>query len=169
MISLFPKPCSHFSLICLSPNFCSTSISCPSLLFYTLVLVGLPWWGNILPNNGSFHLWSLGGLLGLVYYSIMSYHVSKMSPTTLPLKWRSSNLCLTLNLMFGGQIPPKHYLPCLGCFIIHLASMDLSWTEINLNRPKLFREWADLLCPPTIILIFIDLLFFWKLNITLKN
>ena len=136
MISLFSKPCSHFSLMSLSPNFCSTSIYCSSILYScfsgSTMMGEYSAWQQIPPPTK--FGWPLGSCL--LFHHV--YHISKMGPTALLLKWHSSNLCLTLNLMFSEQIPPRHYLPCLGRFIIHLASIDPSWTEINLNKPRLF-------------------------------
>ena len=101
-------------------NFVLTFNSYPSFPIYTLVLVGLPWWGNILPDSGSLHPRSLGGFLGLVHNFIMPYHISEIVPNVLSFKWHFSKLCSTQNLVFGGRIPLMHYF-------ISSAYMDICW------------------------------------------
>lgn len=67
---------------------------------------------------------------------------------------------MALNLVFGRQIPPRHYFMSLAVVDIcwsalprwgpfkhlnsHLVSVDLSWADLTLDRPILVWEWTDL-------------------------
>ena len=61
------------------------------------------------------------GCLG--YYSSVSNSVLGIGPTTLLLKWFSSNLCLTLNLVFNKWILSRHY------FMSSIA-IDICWSVL---------------------------------------
>ena len=59
-------------LSCLSSSNVPTLNPDPPLHFYTLLLVYLSWWKNILYVCESLHLWGLGGFLDLGYCSSVS-------------------------------------------------------------------------------------------------
>ena len=98
----------------------------PSLCFYTFSLMGLSWWGNILHVRGSLHSWSLGWFLSLGHCSSGSNRTSSVGLIALLLEWFSSNLCLTLNLVFDRGITPRHYLLSSG--IVGFIQIIWSWT-----------------------------------------
>ena len=80
------------------------------------------------------HPWGLGGFVSLAHCSTMSCHILEWGPTSYRLRWHSSNLCSTSNLVFGGQSPPKYYLT-------PLAHMDFCW-KIPLRwgpQPRMFQ------------------------------
>ena len=137
---------SPFSCVSLSLFFVPSPDFCLSLLIYTLVLVGLSWWGNIQSDSGSLHPWSLGGFLGLVNCSIVFCHVSEKGPTsycwgdTLVTCVRRRILCLAGGLPRGTALYTRliwtlvgkfcwGWILHLGCLNIHSSSMGLSWAE----------------------------------------
>ena len=118
---------SHISL----PNFVPTLDLCPSSSIYTLVLVGKSWWGNIQSDDGSLHLWGLGGFLSLVHCSTVSCYVSERGPTfcrrgdtLVTCAWRRMP-----NFVSGWWIPPRHYL-------MSSAHMGFCW--------KVLSRWGPL-------------------------
>ena len=116
-----PKYCaliSHF-LWCFSlQSFVPTPFSLPLPLFLCPCLSG-----PIMIREYPAYTWVSPlmefGCLG--YYSSMSNSVSGIGPTTMLLKWFSSNLCLTLNLVFNKWILSRHYF-------MPSAAIDICWS-----------------------------------------
>ena len=110
---IFPTYCfliSLFSLVFLSLVRFWSPLSDPLSHFYSLLIVDPSWWWNILDICESLHSWDLSGSLGPSYYFNVSNHVLRVGLMTVLLKWFSSNLWLTLNLVFCWQTLPRHYL-----------------------------------------------------------
>ena len=128
-------------------------VSLPSIRFQPLIPIPSPiyipsheWLCANLPRAcGSPYLRDLGGLLGLSHYLIISNCMSRTRPTIILLKYFSSKLRKTLNLMFSWRIPSKHYFPSTkierfvqichrGHFRLHSSSTFIKFGQSpNLN------------------------------------
>ena len=123
----------------------------------------MSWWANLPRACGSPYLWDLGGLLGLSHYLIISNCMSRTRPTIILLKYFSSKLRQTLNLMFSWRTPSKHYFPSTkierfvqichrGHFRLHSSSTFIKFGQspnLNIHGLGLGLGYGPNFCPPT--------------------